>query len=108
MSADQNKERFLKQIISDAYDFAHQENQGEQRLPAIAKTIFDMLEEAGFFSEAQFAYHIDEGSNYAAEVHGYMCDFEDDVLSIFFFIDATKNVPLGDLASITAVGKDEV
>jgi len=108
MSADQNKERFLKQIFSDAYDFAHQENQGEQRLPAIAKTIFDMLEEAGFFSEAQFAYHIDEGSNYAAEVHGYMCDFEDDVLSIFFFIDATKNVPLGDLASITAVGKDEV
>ena len=108
MSADRNQERFLKQIVFDAYDFAHSENEGKQRLPAIAKTIFDMLEEAGFFPEAQFAYHIDEGSNYAAEVHGYMCDFEDDLLSIFFFIDATKDVPLGDLASITAVGKDEV
>src|SRR5262249_29157704 len=50
-------------------------------------------------------FRLDRG-RIAAEVHGYACDLEDDVLQLFFCIDTTADTPLGQPAQMCNTGKD--
>jgi hypothetical protein len=99
---------FLDVLLSDTFDHAHDPEHGGLRLSALLSTILGYMEEAGVLSEPRCAYFRDEGANYAAECHGFACDTEDDVLALFFCIDATENTPLGDAVEVPAVAKDAV
>lgn len=99
-------QRFLDTLLSDTFDQAHDPEHGGLRLSALLATILSYLEDAGVVSDPRPAYLCREGPNYAAECHGYACDTEDDVLSLFYCIDATETTPLGDSAEVLAVGKE--
>src|SRR5262249_10513197 len=99
---------FLDTLLSDTFDHAHDPEHGGLRLSALLATILNYMEEAGLLSDPKCAYLRDEGSNYAAECHGFACDIEDDVLALFFCIDATESTPLGDSAEVPAVAKEAV
>lgn len=101
-------QRFLDTLLSDTFDHAHDPEHGGLRLSALLATVLSYLEDAGVLSDPRPAYFRDEGSNYAAECHGYACDTEDDVLAIFYCIDATEATPLGDSAEVPTVGKEAV
>jgi hypothetical protein len=99
---------FLDALLSDTFDHAHDPEHGGLRLSALLATILGYMEEAGVLSEPKCAYFRDEGPNYAAECHGFACDTEDDVLALFFCIDATESTPLGDTVEVPTVAKDAV
>lgn len=101
-------QRFLDTLLSDTFDHAHDPELGGLRLSALLATILNYLEDAGVVSDPKPAYLCDEGANYAAECHGYACDTEDDVLAIFYCIDATESTPLGDSVEVAAVAKEAV
>lgn len=101
-------QRFLDTLLSDTFDNAHDPEHGGLRLSALLSTVLTYLEDAGVVNDPRPAYFRDEGSNFAAECHGYACDTEDDVLAIFYCIDATESTPLGDSAEIPTVGKEAV
>ncbi|MBK9118192.1 MAG: AIPR family protein [Phycisphaerales bacterium] len=99
-------ERFLNTLLSDAFDHAHDPEHGGLRLSALLATILNYLEDAGVVSDPRSSYLFQEGSNFAAECHAYACDTEDDILSLFYCVDATESIPLGDDAEVTSVGKE--
>ena len=99
-------ERFLNTLLSDAFDHAHDPEHGGLRLSALLATILSYLEDAGVVSDPRPSYLFQEGSNFAAECHAYACDTEDDILSLFYCVDATESIPLGDDAEVTSVGKE--
>lgn len=101
-------QRFLDTLLSDTFDQAHDPEHGGLRMSALLATILSYLEDAGVVNDPKPAYLCDEGSNYAAECHGYTCDTEDDVLSLFYCIDATESTPLGDSVEVPAVSKEAV
>lgn len=99
-------DRFLNTLLSDAFDHAHDPEHGGLRLSALLATILSYLEDAGVVSDPRSSYLFQEGSNFAAECHAYACDTEDDILSLFYCVDATESIPLGDDAEVTSVGKE--
>lgn len=100
--------RFLEQLRSDAFDIANDPEVGGLRVPALIRAILDRLEEAGVVADSQPAYYRHERTNVHAEVHGYACDTEDDVISLFYLIDGNEDIPLGEPAPVTGVNKDQV
>ncbi|HOF66918.1 MAG TPA: AIPR family protein [Candidatus Fermentibacter daniensis] len=101
-------QRFLDILLSDTFDNAHDPEHGGLRLSALLATVLSYLEDAGELNDPRPAYFRDEGSNYAAECHGYACDIDDDILTLFYCIDATEATPLSDRAEIQTVGKEAV
>lgn len=99
---------FLDMLLSDAFDRAHDPEHGGLRLSALLATALGYMDEAGVLSDPRCAYFRDEGTNFAAECHGFACDTEDDVLALFFCIDATESTPLGDTVEVPAVAKGAV
>ncbi len=101
-------QRFLDQIRSDAFDIANDPEIGGLRVPALTSVLLDRLEEAGVSGDGQVAYYRHERANFHAEVHGYVCDIEDDVLSLFYLVDANEDAALGDPAMVSGVPKDSI
>lgn len=99
-------QRFLDQVRSDAFDIAHDADTGGLRIPALVRTVLDRLEEAGVSADSQVAYYRHERATVNAEVHAYACDTEDDLISLFYLVDANENVSLGDQAPVATVSKD--
>jgi len=78
----------LDQLLADVYDTAHDDATGPcafLRLPRC----FSRGSKMRRAHDPQTAYYRFERGNVAAEVHGYALDTEDDVLTLFFCIDAT-------------------
>lgn len=101
-------QKFLDQLLADVYDTAHDDATGSLRLSAITTVILQRLEEAGVLTTPQTAYYRMERGNVAAEVHGYALDTEDDVITLFFCIDATAASPLGQPAEPVPTPKDQL
>ena len=101
-------QRFLEQARSDAFDIANDPEIGGLRVPALARSILDRLEEAGVSPDCQVAYYRHERANVHAEVHAYAYDTEDDVVLLFYLIDGNEDVPLGEPATASNVSKDQI
>ena len=101
-------ERFLEQLRAEAFDHAHEYEEGQIRLPAIAETLFGRLEEAGIRPEGHVAFYRCDLPNKIGEVHGYAYDVEDDVLTLFYVIDANESESLEGAWTHRRVGKDTV
>ncbi|MDZ4783396.1 MAG: AIPR family protein [Planctomycetia bacterium] len=99
-------QKFLDWILQEVFDRAHHPEIGSIRLPALTGVLLDSLEEAGILAGPQPSYFRFERGNVAAEVHAYACDTEDDVISLFFCVDATADIPLGQPAEPCNTGKD--
>lgn len=99
---------FLNQILEECFDRAHDPESGTLRLPALSEVLLEALEDAGVISNPQTAYYRVERGNVAAEVHGYAFDAEDDVIQLFYCIDATSDTPLGLPTDVCTTGKDLV
>jgi hypothetical protein len=99
-------ERFLEQIRFEA--FAAANGSGGPWLPALLGTVLDRLEESGVFDDCHVAILRREDPHLHAEVHGYCVDTDDDVLSLFYFVDAHEMDDLGPTWHIKPVLKDEV
>lgn len=83
-------ERFLEQVRSDAYDAANDPSDGNLRLTALLEEILGRLEEAGVNSDSHLAFFKNESGRSHAEVHAYSVDSEDDLLTLFYFIDGNS------------------
>lgn len=101
-------ERFLEQVRGTAYDRANDPGDGELRLTALLEDILERLEESGVLSDAHSAFFRREGHSLHAEVHAYSLDTEDDVLTLFYFIDGNQATPFDRPWSPQPVGKDAV
>src|SRR5690348_14178608 len=99
-------QKFLDWILQEVFDRAHHPESGSLRLPAVTNVLLDLLEEAGILTAPQPSYFRYERGNVAAEVHAYACDTEDDVISLFYCVDATADLPLGQPAAPVSTGKD--
>jgi len=99
-------QKFLDWLLQEVFDRAHDPELGRIRLPALTSVLLENLEDAGILTTPQTAYFKYERGNIAAEVHGYACDVEDDVISLFYCIDATADTPLGQPATMCNTGKD--
>jgi hypothetical protein len=101
-------QRFLEQLRTEAFDLANDPEVGGLRVPALARAVFDRLEEAGVSADTQLAYYRYERTNVHAEVHAYACDTEDDIISLFYLVDANEDVPLRDSAPVSSVSKEQI
>ena len=101
-------EPFLEQLHQEVFDEAHDDEDGGLRLTAFVKVLLKRLEDADILTDGQVAFCKHDASTPHGEVHGYAYDAEEDVLSIFYFIDANDNVPLTTGLEVAAVGKDVV
>lgn len=101
-------QKFLDQLLADVYDTAHDDATGSLRLSAITTVLLQRLEDAGVLTTPQTAYYRFERGNVAAEVHGYALDSEDDVITLFFCIDATSPSPLGQPVESVPTPKDQL
>jgi hypothetical protein len=99
-------QKFLNQVLDDTFDRAHNPDSGSLRLPALTEVLLERLEDAGVLTTPQSAYYRLERGSIAAEVHGYACDTEDDVIQLFYFIDATAETALGQPVEVCNTGKD--
>lgn len=97
---------FLDYILDATYDRAHSSEGGSLRLPALVEVLLEDLEEAGVLTTPQVAYYRLERGSIAAEVHAYACDPEDDVIQLFYCIDATADIPLGQPVQKCSTGKE--
>ncbi len=101
-------QKFLDWVLQEVFDRAHDQDNGRIRLPALTSVVLENLEEAGIISLPQSSYFRFERGNVFAEVHAYACDTEDDVLSLFYAIDATAETPLGLPAATCSTTKDQL
>ena len=101
-------QQFLHSILCDAFDRANDPEFGGLRLNSIVGVLLDRLEDANVISEPQLSYFIHERGNVSAEVHGWAVDIEDDVLRLFYCIDATSQINLGDDALQVTISKEQV
>lgn len=100
--------QFLEQIRVDALDLANDKELGGLRLTALTQILLDQLEESGIVSDGQVSFCKIESSNKTAEVHGYAYDPEEDILSLFYCIDANEEAPLESSFEVVSVGKDQI
>jgi len=101
-------QQYLNAVLCDAFDRAHDPELGGFRLSSLCATLLERLEEVGLLTEPQVSFFRIERGNLAAEVHGWSVDVEDDVLRLFFCIDANPDIALGDHAEPDAVPKELV
>lgn len=101
-------QQLLEQLRSDAFDIANDPEIGGLRVPALARATLDRLEEAGATGESQIAYYRYERANVHAEVHAYVCDTEDDVISLFYLVDGNEITPLGLPSPVLTISKDKI
>ncbi len=101
-------QQFLEQIYDDVFDQAHDKELGGVRLNALTRVLLDRLEDAGILSDGQVSYCEVESGNVTGEVHGYAYDTEEDVLALFYCIDANKDAPLESHHEVVSVGKDQI
>jgi hypothetical protein len=101
-------ESFLEQLREGAYDRANDEGNSDLRLTALLEEVLERLDEAGILSDAHSAFFQKAGRNLNAEVHGYCIDAEDDVLMLFYLIDANHTAAFDSHWSPEPVGKDAV
>lgn len=101
-------EAFLNDLLEEVYEVAHADGAGHIRHRALTTTLLRRLEESGMCEDPQAAFFRHERGSIAAEVHGYVADAEDDLLTLFYVIDATSEVPLGQPAQQVTTSKAEV
>jgi hypothetical protein len=99
---------FLDGLRSEVFNRAHTPGDGNFRLSALAEEIFIRLEEVAVLTDAHVAFYRHERGNVHAEVHGFSYDSDDDVLSLFYFIDAHEEVALGDPTPVVGTRKEEI
>lgn len=103
-----SESHFLNALLGDVYDIAHADGDGRIRHRALTLALLRRLEDAGMCENPQPAFFRLERGSIAAEVHGYATDSEDDVLTLYYVIDATDNVALGDPCEVVATSKADV
>lgn len=101
-------QQFLNTVLCDAFDRAHDPELGGLRLSSICASLLERIEDAGLLSEPQVSFFRVERGNIAAEVHGWAVDVEDDVLRLFFCIDANPETALGESADPASLPKEQV
>jgi hypothetical protein len=99
---------FLEEWRFDAYDAANAVDSGDIRQQALLETILSRLEEAGVVSDPQMAFFQRRVGNRTAEVHAYSLDTDDDVLTLFYFVDANTNEPFGASWTAQPVAKEAI
>jgi hypothetical protein len=99
-------EQFLDQLYADVFDQAHDKELGGLRLTALTRVLLDRLEEAGIIANGEVAYCKLASGNVTGEVHAYAYDPEEEILALFFCIDANDDCPLDARVEVSAVGKD--
>src|SRR5262245_4329905 len=99
-------DRFLEQIRFDA--FAAARGSGDPWLAILLGTVLDRLEEAGVFDDSHVAIFYRDDPDREAEVHAYSVNTDDDVLSLFYFIDANDTDILNPVWDIKPVARYEL
>ena len=100
--------QFLEQVRVDSLDLANDKEHGGLRLTALTQILLDQLAESGIVSDGQVSYCKIESANKSGEVHGYAYDPDEDVLAIFYCIDANEEAPLENSFEVVSVGKDQI
>lgn len=100
--------RFLEEIRFEAFDAANAQEDGNIRLQALLRAVLDRLEETGVATDPQIAFFQRKVGNRTAEVHAFSVDVEDDVLSLYFFVDANGDESFGSTWSEQQVGKEHI
>lgn len=103
-----SEERTLAELLEATYDRAHDPEYGMIRLRALFASIAELLEEAGRIADPHVADLRRDALKPTPECHGYAYDADDDVLALFFCIDATEDTPLGVDTPVASVAKDVV
>lgn len=101
-------DRFLEQIRSDVFDRANEPANEGLRLLSLVEVLLDRMEEAGVAAEGHVTYYRRETGNVHAEVHGYSYDTDDDVLTLYYCIDANEERNLTDSWAVNALNKDAI
>ena len=101
-------QRYLEMIHEEVYERANDPENGGLRLNALTGVLLDHLEEADVITGGQPAYYRHEAGNIAAEVHGYALDTDEDIISLFYCIDANMDSPLDGPMVVENVPKSEV
>src|SRR3954466_16399959 len=99
-------DQFLEQLHQEVFDEAHDDQDGGLRLTSFVKVILKRLEDADILTDGQVAFCQHETSTPHGEVHGYAYDAEEDVLALFYLIDANEDSPLLTRLEVCNVGKD--
>jgi len=101
-------ERFLDGLREDTAETARDGEHGGIRLSALTTVLLKRLEESGHFDDAQVAFYSRQAANLHAELHGYNYDSDDDVLSLFYVIDANAAAGLDGTWDVAPVSAAEV
>lgn len=101
-------ERFLEQIRSEVFDRANEPGNEGLRLLSLVEVLLDRMEEAGVTPEGHVAYYRREASTVHAEVHGYSYDTDDDLLTLYYCVDANEDGNLGNGWAVQSVSKDAI
>jgi hypothetical protein len=101
-------DRFLEQVRSEVFDLANESKNGRVRLLSLVEVLLERMEEAGVAPEGYVAYYRPEAGNVHAEVHGYSYDTDDDVLSLYYCVDANTDSNLGDSWPVKTIGKEVI
>ena len=80
---------FLREILDDCHVGMEATEDGDLRLLSLVNVLLSRLEDVGHIAPPNVAYYVHARGNVAAEVHGYACDTDDEVLQLFHVIDAT-------------------
>lgn len=90
---DQDLLTFFKQLKAEVTDNSFEEDCGVIRLSAFSGIILDRFEEAGFVDSSQRAYFMQTLPRGTPEVHAYAVDADDDLLSLFLFLEYDGEEP---------------
>ncbi len=101
-------DQFLRTILEDVFDRAYDPDAGVMRLTALTEVLLGILEEADESDAPQVAYFRSDVRRSMAEVHGYAYDVEDDVIQLFYILDATEDVNLLDAIEARHTSKDHL
>jgi hypothetical protein len=102
-------ESFLGEIQQEAFDIANNsEHGGCLRLSAVTAAILERLADTGLLPDAQMAYHTSESGNAVVEVHAYAYDSEEDVLHLFFCIEANEDTAFAESTDVKTIQKQQV
>ena len=99
---------FLNDLLEEVHDAAHVDGEGSIRHRALTTVLLRRLEEAGMCQDPHEAFYQHERGSVAAEVHGWAADADDDLLTLFYVIDATTKVPLSRQTPAVMTPKAEV
>ena len=84
---------FYQVLEQEIEDCAHDPDAGGLRLLALAKVVLSRLEEAGLVVPAQPSYFIKDTPRANSEVHAFSLDTDEDVLTLYYFIDVNNQTP---------------